>query len=170
MVKDYKDFIEAKDQNPPNELDALILGNIRKNMNPSSKIILLKLITIQAFISTLTLLFCPQFNFSLTNSYAIFHTIHSTFGHHLCMIVCGSIFLGSGALFAGIILNRYELKTIGHSHPLYFTAATGLAVSIFLFFGANLYLDMAALWASGAIISSVLLFEIGKFLKLHFAH
>ena len=75
MNNDYQDFLQS-DHQSPKELDAKIKNSIHEKMNPSHKLVFMKLISIQGFIGFVTMLFCPQFNFSLTNNYDLFHYFH----------------------------------------------------------------------------------------------
>ena len=110
--KDFQDFLNSKGVNPPNELSNKILSFVQADLNPSHKVVFFKLLLIQAFIGFLTLAFCPQFNFSLTNSFDLFHYFHHKFGENICMAICGSIFIGSGAVFAAYLLKSAEIRKI----------------------------------------------------------
>ena len=69
--KDFLDFINSKGVNPPEELSNKILSFVKADLNPSHQIVFSKILSIQAFIGFLTLVFCPQFDHSLTNNYEL---------------------------------------------------------------------------------------------------
>lgn len=171
IKKDFLDFSKNNESSPPKKLDHSILAFIDKELSPNHKLVFLKLIMIQGFVGIVSLAFCPQFNLSLTNNYEVFHYFHHTFGELICMILCGSIFVGSGAIFAAYILKESEIKKIKSSEFLYFFSLTSLALCIFLFIGAEVYFKLASVWAIGAIFSGVILFELNLFVKKTlFAH
>lgn len=157
-MKDYNDFLQGNDS-VPSSLDQKIKSMIVSELNPNQKVIFLKLIGIHGFIGLLTMLFCPQFKMSLTNSYEFFHYLHHTFGESICMLICGCIFLGSGALFAGVVLNNAEVQTIKKSTFLYYTLLSILAVTIFFILGAEIYLNLVLFWLIGAIAGGTLFFK-----------
>src|SRR5690606_4132865 len=104
LENDYIDFMNSDDIQSPSHLDESIMSFVHADLNPSHKIVYFKLLTIQAFVGFLTMLLCPQFNYSLTNNYELFHYFHHQFGPIACSAICGAIFVGSGAIFAGYIL------------------------------------------------------------------
>jgi hypothetical protein len=111
--------------------------------------------------------FCPQFELSLTNNEEVFHFFHRTFGLHGCMAVCGSLFLGSGALFSSYILNFSELEKIYSSKFLYYFAMSGVFISTFLIFGADIYIDLALAWVIGSVISGILVFSANQKIRVY---
>ena len=167
--KDYEDFLNPGKKETPKSLSGNILSTIQKEMNPNHKIIFFKLLTIQAFIGFTTLLFCPQFNYSLTNNYELFHYFHRTFGEYGCMSICGIIFIGSGAIFSSYILNFSEIKAIHQHNFLYYFSLSGLGALTFLLFGADVYLDIAFFWILGGLIGGILLFEINRLARIKYA-
>jgi len=168
--KDYQDFINSKGSQPPEYLDNSILNFIHEDLNPSSKLVFSKLVTIQLFIGGLTLLFCPQFNLSLTNNYELFHYFHHNYGERICMILCGSIFMGTGTIFASTILSINEIKLIKSKEFLFYPTLSILTLPIFLIFGAEMYLSLTLFWLVGAVLSGVIFVEAGFRLKKSLAY
>lgn len=164
MNKDYNDFLKSNNT-PPKHLDSSILDMINAELNPSHKVVFGKLVMVQGFIGLITMLFCPQFNLSLTNNYDLFHYFHKTFGHQVCMVICGSIFLGSGAIFASYILKERELNKIKNSRFLYYVVLSIIAVTVFLAFGAEIYLNLVIFWLLGAVIGGMFAFEVNRIIR-----
>ena len=156
MEKDFFNFQTNDEFSPSEKLSKEILSFVGKDLCPTHKIVFFKLLSIHAFIGAVTLLFCPQFNLSFTNNHKLFHYFHHTFGSSICMLICGSIFLGSGAIFAVSILREVELKLIRANKYFYYLTLTSIALTTFLVFGAEIYLKMSFLWVIGAITSSLL--------------
>jgi len=167
MVKknDLIDFFENPGFKPPKGLDSKILKFVKGDLIPNHKIIFGKLFLIQAFVGTLVLLFCPQFDFSLTGNYELFHFFHRNLGIYGCTAVCGGIFLGSGLFFANFILQRGELAAIRKSRMLYPMALSGVFILIFLFMGAKVYLDLSITWFFGSSLLAIASFEFGKLIN-----
>lgn len=169
MNNDYNNFLQGN-KKTTSILDQPILDMVHADLNPSHKIVFFKLALIQCFIGLITMLFCPQFNFSFTNNYDLFHYFHQNFGHSICMILCGYIFFGSGAVFASYILSQSEINKIKRSSFLYYTVLSILAVSSFMLFGADVYLNLLAFWLIGAIGGGVSLFEFNCLVRKSFNH
>jgi hypothetical protein len=165
MNNDFNDFIQNKKESPSNKMDENILNFIKGELVYDKKTIYIKLVLIQSFIGLVTLLFCPQFQLSLTNSHELFHYFHHTFGKNICMMICGSIFIGSGALFAGTILNLKELKIINESKLLSYGLISILALCIFSIINMQLYITLSLFWLLGASLAGVLMFSAGLSIK-----
>lgn len=165
---DFRDFMQIR-SSPSLDLDRKILSFISTDLNPAHKKVFLKLTLIQAFVGILTMLFCPQFNFSLTRNYDLFHFFHINFGHQICMIICGCIFLGSGTIFANFILSDGEINTIRRSRFLYYLALSIIAVSVFMLLGAKFYLNLLSFWMLGAIGGGMLFFELNYLIHKNLA-
>lgn len=168
MNHDYDDFLQD-DIKTSTKNDHIVLEMVHSDLLPSHSFVFMKLTVVQGFIGLITMLFCPQFNFSLTNSYELFHYFHQNFGHAVCMVLCGGIFLGTGALFASSIMTQGEVNRIRNSKFLYYTSLSIVAVSSFMTFGAEIYLDLVSFWMVGSISSGVILFELSRKVKLKFA-
>ena len=165
LNQDYKNFLNSEDVAPPEELSNSILKRIQNDLKPSASVVFFKLLAIQGLIGTLTLLFCPQFGLSLTNNHELFHFFHRTFGELVCNAICGSIFIGSGAVFAGFLLKKSELSLAFHSFVLFSFLITGTALTILILFGAKLYLSAAVIWGAGAIVSELIIISASKHIK-----
>ena len=163
--QDFKNFSTFADDSAPVQVEQLVLKNIKSKLEPSQRLILFKLILIQGFIGFLTLTFCPQFKFSLTHNYDLFHYFHNTYGEYICMSFCGGIFLSSGAFFSFFVLSSDEVQKIRKSHILYHLSTSIFFLSFFLLIGAEFYLGMNLFWILGATVSSYLVFEINHFIK-----
>ncbi len=163
--KDYKDFLIHQEHKSSSELDRKVMALVKDELNPPHFLVLVKLLIIQAFIGLMTMLYCPQFNFSLTNNYDLFHYFHHTYGEKVCMMICGSIFMGSGAIFSSYILKEAEILKIRKSRFLYYLALTGIFLTTFIVLGADLYLTLTTYWTIGALCSGLFLFDINTLIR-----
>jgi len=74
---DFEKFNNTETQNYHLKSDDIILSFVKNDLEPQHKTIVLKILIVQTFIGMITLLFCPQFNFSLTNNFEVFHFFSS---------------------------------------------------------------------------------------------
>ena len=81
------------------------------------------------------------------------------------MMICGSIFTGSGALFAAYILQAQEIKKIKESRLLYHISISIIALSSFLVLGSDIYLLLSLYWFIGSVLSALFLFEVNTILR-----
>ncbi len=163
---DYEDFLSSMPMKPPEKLSSNVLEYIHKSMNPSHTFVFTKLLLIQIFIGVLTMTFCPQFKLSITNNHELFHFFHDTFGYQICMMLCGGIFLGSGAVAAGLILNSYELQKIYRSKVQYYFALCSIFIGVFMGIGVEVYLEVLSFWIIGAFLVGLLSFVVSMKAKL----
>jgi hypothetical protein len=166
--RDYLEFINTPDVLPPREMDNLVLSEIKNKLDPTSSLILLKLSIVHAFMGSLTMVFCPQFEMSLTANQDAFHFFHRTFGYHGCLAICGMIFLGSGALFASLIFKRDEVRKINSKFYFFFPTLCLLSLGLFFVLGARPYIDIVFSWSAGGILGSILIFYFTSVIKGNF--
>ena len=86
------------------------------------------------------------------------------------MAICGSIFIGSGALFAAYILKSSEVRKIKESRILYYTSISIIALSSFIILGSEVYLSLALYWLVGATIGGLSVFELSRVVRRHVFH
>lgn len=165
--KDFQDFLSSgkMEHTPSLELDNQIKGYVQRDLNPDKKVVYLKLISTQAFIEVLTLLFCPQFEMSFTSNHDLYHYFHYTFGILWCFAICGSIFIGSGAIFAAYILNLSEVRVIKENRILSYLSLSIIALMTFIGLGAEVYLNAVVAWISGATFGGLIMLELNSILK-----
>lgn len=165
-MNDFDLFKSSPKEVTPNELDNKVISHINSDLNPSHYRILGKMVSLHGVIGLLTLLFCPQFKLSFTHNHSLYHYFHQTFGSQICMIICGVIFIGTGSLICSFFFKYAELQKVHKSVFLYYLGISSFSLLIFLFFGAELYLEMVLFWCLGAIASSILFFEIIRSFKI----
>ena len=162
MNKYFKEFNKSPTHSAPDHISKNVLKYIDRDLNPDKKIVFSKLLSIQAFIGLITMTFCPQFSLSLTSNYDLFHYFHHTFGNTICMLICGSIFMGSATIFACFLLSTNELRLIRNSKGLFSMSISILCLGVFFLFGAEIYSSLTLVWLIGCIGSGMVLFEINN--------
>lgn len=165
LQRDWEEF-NGEDHQVPGELNSTLQKQILKRLTPPKSLLFLKLAVIQAFIGTLTLTFCPQFELSLTSNDQLYHFFHHTFGYFGCVAVCGALFLGSGMIFAGMVLNEDEIRGIRKNRSLFISAISGMSLIVFLMMGAQVYLDISLFWIIGTMTGGILSFETSTWIKI----
>lgn len=163
--KDFESFIFEKDMQAPKKIRNSIYSFIKKDLQHSIKTIFVKLFTIQAFVGIVTLSFCPQFSFSLTNNNQLFHFLHNIFGYYICISICAALFTGVGAIVAAQLLTNTELKIIRSSKFLYYLMISFLMVGGFFLIGAEVYLDIVSFWLVGSLLGGILMLEFSMLIK-----
>jgi hypothetical protein len=165
LNQDFQQFQETSNIAASNTIKKNVLNHVKKDLNPGHSLVYSKLLAVHAMIGSLTLLFCPQFSLSLTHQFHLFHYFHHTFGKYVCMFICGTIFIGSGAVFAAYILKKSEVRLIKETKWLYYTSISMVAVLSFMLLGADVYLPLATFWFAGASTSGIVLFDLNYRLR-----
>lgn len=157
---EFEDFKKSDSALPTEELSKKVLNIVKDDIEPRSAIVFSKLLAIQTLVGFLTLTLCPQFSLSLTNKHELFHYFHYKFGESICMMICGSIFIGTGAIVAAYVLKKSEVQKIRSSTFLYYFTITSIALASFTMIGTEIYLRLASLWFLGALIAGMSMFEL----------
>ncbi len=164
-IDDFNDFQKNNTSAPPLELTVSVLKMVRDDLQPSFKIVISKLIVTQLILGFITLLFCPQFNLSLTSNLGLFHYLHNSFGSNVCMVMCGGIFMGFGAFFVSSVLSESEIKLIRSKSLILYLALSIFVLPIFMIFGADIYKELTYFWVVGATFCGFFMFDLGLKVK-----
>ncbi len=165
-MSDFDLFKEEPIKSSPIELDQKVKGQVYKALTPKPFSLFLKLISLHGIVGFLTMLFCPQFDMSLTNNHEVFHYLHHNFGAQICMFICGMIFLGTGSLISASFIRIEEMRAIHRHNILYPLGLSSTFLFFFFAFGAEIYLKMTLFWVLGAILSSIIFFEAVRFARI----
>lgn len=165
----FNSFLKEKPQKAPRSIEEALFEKVSQDLGVHPLYTWSKFTLIHTFIATVSLLFCPQFNLSLSGKKDLYHYFHQTLGHEGCMIVCGAIFLSSGALASAFLLKRSEVLHVRQSLMLAFTLLALVSLGIFFIFGAQIYLDLAGPWLLGAIMGGATTFNLSKAFRESFA-
>lgn len=157
---EFQEFMSLQGETPPAQLSKRVLLEVRSKLNPSLLFVLAKVFGIYATTGAVILLVCPQFGLTLAAEHGILH-FFSLFGPHICMALCGALFLGSGTAMTSFVLLPEELKKLRPLRVLYFAAFGLLALAIFWLLGANIALGLGIAWLLGSIGGESLAFELG---------
>jgi hypothetical protein len=159
--RDFDEFVNSDQIHPPAHLTEKVTNMVSHDLKPDIWNIFTKLAGVQAACAAVTLLFCPQFEVGFAKHDPFAGLIHSV-GEFGLLVVCGIIFLGSGAAIAPLFLKQSDMKAISRSMLAYFPSAALLAVILFYLFGANINLTLALPWFLGGSLGGIIGFALVK--------
>ena len=162
---ELQEFVAGKDNHVPTQAHARILHHVKAELQPAAVLIFAKLLVVQAVMGVMTLLFCPQFELSLTNSVELFHYFHHTYGASVCMLICGAIFTAPGAVFAAYLLKTAEVHKVKRAGLHYHLAIAGVALLAFFLCGADVFNQLTLFWFTAAALTATLLFDLNLWLR-----
>lgn len=166
--RDFDEFLRSGGRTPQKDVSQAILDRVRSDLEPPVSLVFTKLLLVQSIVGVMTLLFCPQFNLSLTNNYDLFHFFHRNFGQTICMAICGGIFVGSGALIGSFILRKPEMNQVAKRPLLYYFAVASVFLSAFLLLGVDVYLEAALAWMVGSWLIGCGFYLMSRRVRLFF--
>lgn len=162
---ELQEFIAGKDDRVPAQAHANILRQVKAELQPAATLIFTKLLVVQAVMGVMTLLFCPQFELSLTSDAELFHYFHYTYGASICALVCGAIFVAPGAVCAAYLLKPVEVQKVRHAGLCYHLVVAGLILFVFFLCGADVLNQLALFWLTAAALTATLLFDLNLWLR-----
>lgn len=155
-LKEFNEFMSAQPIEPPKHISDLILMNVKKMMNPSPWIVFLKLLVVHSIFGTLSLAICNQFGLNPFNTQLSLSEYFMTFGHTVCMPLCGVIFVSFSVLAAWMILNRDEFRVLKKNYFIQIFSLGFLSLATFMALGAQMSLGLSILWLTGALIGGAI--------------
>lgn len=157
-MKDFNDFMNAEEIQPPAHLFEQIRSIVHRDLNPSAWLVLSKLALIQAVVGSLSLVICAQFGVGPGQHLAM---AFARLGDNMCMALCGALFLGLSGLTASLVLKTPEVNLIRKTGYLPILVVGILSLGVFLGFGAEIVVSFAFLWLLGGFIGGLLATEAG---------
>jgi hypothetical protein len=167
--REFLEFVNSDPVSPPSFLTEKLKNTVSQDLRLAIWKIFSKLASMQAACATLTLFFCPQFEIGFAKHDYLAGLVQHSGGFGF-MIVCGIIFLGSGAVIAPFFLKQAEMKAIEKSVLIYFPTVALLAVMLFYSLGADIDWTLALPWFLGGTLGSVIGFELVKYFRFHPRH
>ncbi len=155
-LEEFNQFIQTGQTQPPKDLSEKILQKTKKMMYPSSFIVFFKLLGIHSVFGTLSLSVCSQFGLNPFNTQLSLADYFMTFGHSVCMALCGVIFISFSIVGAWLILNRDEFNVLKKNYFIQIFSLGLLSLAIFVALGAHITLGLAVLWLIGALAGGII--------------
>lgn len=166
-MKEYSEFVHAEETRVPRELNQKVLSHIQSLLNPSAWMVFAKLLGIHFVVGFFSLGICHQFGmnpFGTTRSMSDWFM--DMWGHNVCMVGCGVIFVSFSILAAGYFLTVEEVKALRRTEFLQTLALGAFSLVVFAIFGTELALTFAGLWLLGALIGGFIATEAVWKLKI----
>jgi hypothetical protein len=167
---EFAEFMAIEDSEIPTDFSAKVRQNIINKLNPSSYKTFGKISLIHFFVGGVVLLLCPQLGIAPGLTPGLMG-VFMAYGHKVCTLVCGALFLGGSTLVAGAFLSLEEWNLIWRSRYLQVVLLSLISLSALFIFGAEATLTIALIWAIGSLLGglfgiglSSLLFHRRKFL------
>lgn len=155
-LDEFNQFISSEGAPVPQNISEKILKRTHSWMNPSAWLVFLKLLGVHSVIGTLSLAICNQFGLNPFNTKLSLAEYFMTFGHSVCMVLCGVIFVSFSLVVSWIILSRDEFSTIKKNVVIQIFSLSLLSLAVMAAFGAHLTLGIALLWLLGAFLGGAL--------------
>jgi hypothetical protein len=163
--KEFQDLINAVDSVPTAKMSQRILSKVAKDLNPPVWVVFTRLTFLVLAVGTITLRVCPHLGIDLFPGMGSFF---SGLGETICMILCGGIFFGAGALAGSLILRPEEVKIIRHNKVLQLALLAILSVVTYIYLGDSIVATLGFAWIAGSTLSGLATLEIGWYIRSHF--
>lgn len=143
----------------PFELKQKIKAEIHQRLNPPWSKVFMKLAMIQFVTSFFVLIICPQFNLGFFPHSPLGHLLMSL-GDIACNLACGAIFLGTGTMFAVLLMTADELRVLRPKSFFSHSLLGIIALLSFMVFGVEFQFMLFGAWLLGAVVTSKVGLEI----------
>lgn len=152
-LKDYEAFLNADEAPVPTKVTDKVFSKMNELLNPSAWSVFVKVLGIHLVVGFLSLSICHQFEMNpFRTTASLSNWFMEMWGHSVCMIGCGVLFLSFSLLTAGYFLTIEEVKALKRTEFIQTLALGAISLSIFAFAGAELALTFGALWLLGALV------------------
>lgn len=165
--KEFSEFLMTEPVKVPDGISERILNKIHAELNPSAWKVFSKVSLIHFAVGFVTLLFCPQFGISITSQLGVMPYLMQ-FGHEVCMLGCGAIFVGFSLFAASLSLKPEEIKVLKMNNFLQMLSLTTLSIGFFIAMGGEIVLTLGLIWMAGAILGGLVSLDIGWALRRQF--
>jgi len=155
-LNEFNEFVSAEEVPVPEALSQRILLRTEKLMNPSPWLVFLKLLGIHTVFGTFSLSICNQFGLNPFNTNLSLSEYFMTFGHSVCMTLCGVIFVSFSLIAAWMILTRDEFIVLKKNYLIQIFSLSLLSLGAFIALGAHISLSIGILWFLGAIVGGAI--------------
>ena len=161
---EFTDFLSTKPVEIPQKLTETVLTKLYKELNPSFLHVFKKISFIHLIVGFFTLLFCPQFNISVTSQLGLIPYLMK-FGHEVCTFGCGAIFVGVSILVSSFYLKPEEVRVVKKYVLLQLLILSSISLGFFVAAGAEIVLSLGLIWLAGATVGGILSLDLGWALR-----
>ncbi|MBI3295936.1 MAG: hypothetical protein HYZ71_14515 [Deltaproteobacteria bacterium] len=163
---EFQFFLQAPEEAPSLAVSETVQRLVYQAIYPSVWRVFGKLVRIHIFSGAVTLFFCPQFGVGPIGGMGLMH-LFARWGHSVCSLLCGGLFLGITSLMARFLLNRDELRVARRAALWQMTLLVTLSIAVLMLIGtatgslALPTLGHLTLWGLGAIGAASLVMKLG---------
>lgn len=162
IPEDFNSFLSAEEVAPPRGLSDAIFSKVSADLNPSAWKVFARVAGIHAIVGALSLIFvCPQFGVSPLGHTAVMEWFMQ-FGHEVCMLGCGAVFLSGSSLAMSLVLRPEELRVIRRTKVVQLGVLALLSIGAFLCLGAGIVASLASFWVFGSLAGGIVSLELGS--------
>ncbi len=153
-LEDYENFLQSSSRfEIPKEVKERAFNSVLKLLNPSPLTVFLKIFGIHTGVGYLSLSVCHQFGMNPFNTErSLADWMMRVWGHQVCMIGCGILFVGISLIAAGYFLTIEEIKALKRTELLQTLSLGLISLGLFAAFGAELAFGISVLWLLGGLI------------------
>lgn len=155
-INDFNEFTSVEPVEVPDFVSNKILQKTHKAMHPPALKVFFKLLGVHSVFGTASLLICDQFGLSPFNTSLSLSEYFMTFGHSVCMFMCGLLFLGFSLVSTYVLLTDEEFKVLKNNLIIQIVSLSILSLSVLVALGAEVSLSIGLLWLLGAFIGGVM--------------
>lgn len=158
---EYEAFLNEDSTPVPKDATEKVFVRMQDLINPSAAIVFFKVFLIHLAVGFLSLRICHQFGMNPFNTESsLADWLMAMWGHHICMIVCGTLFLSASILSAGYFLSIEEVKALRRTEVLQTAGLAFFSLIVFAAFGTEIALGVAGLWLFGALAGGFIATEV----------
>lgn len=152
-LNEYQDFINTQTTSVPAELTQAVFSKLLPLLRPSAWLVFFKILSVQLVTGYLSLSVCHQFGVNPFNTSRSLDAVFMSWGgHHVCMTLCGVLFVGLGLVASGIFLNVEEVVALKKTKFLQIISLGLISLGLLVAVGAEFALGIGLLWLFGAVL------------------
>lgn len=157
---EFKNFMEVEPAHVPRETSRGLFERLKGELLPSAWRVFAKLMGIHFVAGTLSLAICDQFGITPFQTGFSLAEYFMHYGHSVCMILCGTIFVGFSVVLAWILLERNEMRVVAEKSWMQVPVLAVSSILVFHLLGSNSAFIDDLFWLIGAIASGIMIAKL----------
>ncbi len=156
FLKDFNEFLKAENVEILEKLSRSVFRESQKYLAPKSTLVFVKVLGLHLIAGVFSLIICDQFGIRPFDIGFSLSQYFMTWGHSVCMFLCGLVFLLASMLTALVVLRHEELVVLKKNSWLFILSLVLFSLGFFFVFGAELVLSFTLLWIVGALVGGLI--------------
>lgn len=156
LRREFAEFVDVEPATPATGVDNTVLNMVARDLRPTPWKIFVKLTLVEVAAGLATLTVCPQFGLGFVRHNALLHDLHVATSPGVFYLLCGVLFVTLGAVLAGFVLTRHEIRAISHASNRYFALYSILAYLVLVVLSPELFVAASLTWIVGALLGNIL--------------